>query len=92
MEAILQVKMKIHCMIFHICLHAPEMFLKYSVQFKSECLVNQLLVIVKWGHCLNLYRCDEPNAMCLLCVLTDNPSERHRAGCHESQLGCTSIE
>ena len=51
------------------CTH--NLFLKYDVQFKSECLDSQLHVIAKLEHIEKLYKHGKDFMICMLYKLTD---------------------
>jgi hypothetical protein len=55
----------------HLLKCTRNLFHKYDVQLKSEPLDNQLPVIAKWEHILNVYKFDKPHPLRQLCKLTD---------------------
>ena len=68
-----------------------KLFWKYDVQFESECLDSQFLVIAKWEHTEKLHKPDKHFIICTLYKLTDTylaPVTQ----CHESELGCSIHE
>jgi hypothetical protein len=55
----------------HLLKCTRNLFLKYDVQFESELMGNQLPVVAKWEHILNVRKWDKGNIVHLLYKLTD---------------------
>jgi hypothetical protein len=55
----------------HLLKCTRNLFRRYDVQLKSEHVANQLPVIAKWEHILNVYKFDKPHEIRLLYKLTD---------------------
>jgi hypothetical protein len=75
----------------HILKWTRNLFLKYGVEFESECLDSQLSVIDKWEHTDKLFKHDKHVMICVLYKLTDTHLS-HYLLCHESEPGCSSHE
>jgi len=55
----------------HLLKCTRNLFLKYDVQFESECIHNRPFVTAKWEHILNVYKWVKQKTVRLLYKLTD---------------------